>query len=75
MTQRTANKKLLKCAYAAYNTQDLEGLLAVVSEDADWPGGPSTFRRLRGHAAVRAYWTEQWSQTRTHDEPVGGPGL
>jgi len=70
VTQLTADELLLRSAYAAYNAQDLVGLLSVVNEDVDWPGGPRTPRRLRGHIAVRAYWTEQWSQTRTHDEPV-----
>lgn len=58
---------LLLQAYAAHNRRDLEALLALVSDDVDWPDDP---RRLDGKAQVCAYWTEQWSRTRTHDQPV-----
>ena len=61
-------RELLLRAYAAYNAQDLEALLARVSDDVDWPDGSD---RLHGKQAVRTYWTEQWRRTRTHDEPVG----
>lgn len=54
-------------AYAAYNTQDVEALLATLSDDIDWPDGAA---RLRGKEAVHAYWTEQWTRVRAHDEPV-----
>ncbi len=64
---RTDHRELLTRAYAAYNAQDVEALLACVSDDVDWPDGA---RRLHGKAQVRSYWTEQWTRTRTHDEPV-----
>ncbi|HEX7462806.1 MAG TPA: nuclear transport factor 2 family protein [Dermatophilaceae bacterium] len=63
----SAEEELLSGAYLAYNRQDLDGLLALVSEDVDWPDGSS---RLRGRAAVRAYWSDQWTRTRSHDQPV-----
>ncbi len=56
---------LLREAYAAYNTQDVDRLLAVLSDNVDWPEGSN---RLHGKAAVRAYWLDQWSRIRTHDE-------
>jgi ketosteroid isomerase-like protein len=62
-----AAEQLLARAYAAYNRQDLDGLLALVSDDVDWPDGS---HRLRGRAAVTAYWTQQWTRVRTHDRPV-----
>ena len=61
-------RELLTRAYAAYNAQDVEGLLAKVSDDVDWPDGE---RRLHGKEQLRSYWAEQWTRTRTHDEPVG----
>ncbi len=63
----TAEQELLRRAYAAYDDGDLDALLALVSEDVDWPDGT---RRLRGAAAVRAYWTQQWSEIDPHVEPV-----
>ena len=65
--QPTPETELLRAAYAAYNRQDSEALLALVSEDVDWPDGSA---RLHGKAELRAYWTRQWTVTRTHDEPV-----
>lgn len=53
-------------AYAAYNTQDVEALLATLSDDIDWPDDAA---RLHGKAAVHAYWAEQWTRVRAHDEP------
>ena len=61
-------RELLTRAYAAYNAQDVEGLLAKVSDDVDWPDGE---RRLHGKEQLRSYWAEQWTRMRTHDEPVG----
>ncbi len=61
------DRRLLARAYAAYNRQDLDALLALVSDDIEWPDGPRT---LHGRAQVRTYWGDQWSRTRTHDEPV-----
>ena len=61
------NKERLLAAYAAYNRQDGDALLALVSEDVDWPDGSAW---LHGKAELRAYWTRQWAVTRTHDEPV-----
>lgn len=58
---------LLLEAYAAYNRQDVGRLLALVSEDVDWPDGVN---RLRGRAALKAYWLDQWNRTRIHDQPV-----
>jgi len=60
-------KELLAEAYTAYNPQDVDSLLALVSDYVDWPDGSS---RLRGKAAVRVYWTDQWTRTHTHDRPV-----
>ena len=66
-TGSLTNRALLLEAYAAYNRRDSDALLALVSEDVDWPDGSA---RLHGKAELRAYWTHQWAVTRTHDEPV-----
>jgi ketosteroid isomerase-like protein len=62
-----ADRDLLLRAFAAYNAQDAEGLLDLVSDDVDWPDGS---RRLQGQVALRGYWTAQWLRTRTHDQPL-----
>jgi len=38
-----------------------------VSDDVGWPNGSE---RLYGKAAIYAYWADQWTRTRTHDQPV-----
>ncbi len=64
-----ARRDLLRRAYAAYNAQDAAALAELVGDDVDWPDGGDG--RLHGRAEVHAYWTEQWTRTRTHDEPLG----
>ncbi len=60
------HQDLLLRAYAAYNTQDMDVLLATLSDDIDWPDDAT---RLHGKAAVRAYWAEQWTRVRADDQP------
>lgn len=74
MTARTqqggdARHDLLRRACAAFNAQDADGLLALVSDDVDWPDG--TGARLHGRARLHDYWTQQWTRTRTRDEVTG----
>lgn len=61
---------LLRAAYAAFNARDIDAAVALMTADVSWPkafkGG-----RAEGIAAVRAYWTEQWTEIDPHVEPVG----
>ena len=61
--------KLLKAAYAAFNARNIDAALATMTPDVSWP---KAFKGgfVRGHQAVRAYWTEQWSEIDPHVEPV-----
>ena len=61
------HRELLANAYAAYNRRDVDGLLELLTDDVNWPNGDA---RLVGKAAVRQYWLDQFTDTRTHDEPV-----
>ena len=51
----------LRSLYDTFNARDLDGLLAAMTGDVDWPnaweGG-----RLHGRDAVREYWIRQWAQ-------------
>ena len=55
------HERLLRAMYDAFNARDIDAALAGSHPDVDWPnafeGG-----RVRGHDAVRAYWTRQWAQ-------------
>jgi hypothetical protein len=47
------HRELLLQAYAAYNSQDVEALVALISDDVDWPD--DDIGRLHGKDEVRAY--------------------
>jgi ketosteroid isomerase-like protein len=61
--------ELLRAAYAAFNSRDIDAALATMAPDVVWPkaflGGFA-----RGHQEVRAYWTKQWSEIDPHVEPT-----
>jgi hypothetical protein len=56
-------------AYAAFNTRDVDAALAFMASDLAWP---RAFKGgfVQGQQAIRAYWTEQWSEINPHVEPV-----
>lgn len=60
---------LLRAAYAAFNARDIDAALATMTPDVAWP---MAFKGgfVRGPEAIRAYWTEQWSEINPHVEPV-----
>jgi ketosteroid isomerase-like protein len=58
--------ELVRRMYAAYNGRDAESLLALLTEDVDWPDGPV---RMHGKDQLRDYWLRQWTRVRPHDEP------
>jgi hypothetical protein len=61
--------KLLRAAYTAFNTRDIDAALATMSSDVTWP---KAFKGgfARGPEEVRAYWTEQWTEINPHVEPT-----
>ena len=62
--------EILRRAYEAFNARDIEGALALMDPDVDWPNGMEGGRE-HGHDAVRAYWTRQFSMIDAHVEPLG----
>ena len=61
-------ESLIRGAYAAFNARDIDGALALMQPDVDWPNGMEGGREL-GHEAVRAYWTRQFGLIDSHVEP------
>ena len=61
--------ELLRAAYVAFNARDIDAALVLMTPDVAWP---KAFKGgfVRGPEAVRAYWTEQWSEINPHVEPV-----
>ncbi len=61
---------LLRAAYRAFNTRDVEAAVVLMHEDVDWPnaweGG-----RVHGRDAVRDYWQRQFESISSEVEPEG----
>ena len=64
------SEELLRRAYGAFNARDIEGALALMHPDVDWPNGMEGGRVL-GRAAVREYWTRQFEVIDSRVEPEG----
>ena len=60
---------LIARAYAAFNRRDIDGALALMSENVSWPKA-SEGGRVVGKEDIRAYWTRQWDEFDPHVEPI-----
>lgn len=47
--------------YAAFNERDVDGTLAFMSEEVNWPKASEGGRAL-GKRAIREYWARQWAE-------------
>lgn len=65
----SAETELLKRAYTTFNARDMEGALATMQPDVEWPNGMEG-GTVHGHEGVRAYWTRQWGMINPHVDPV-----
>lgn len=64
-----SRKELLATVYAAFNRRDMDGVLALMRHDVDWPNGMEG-GRVHGREEVRAYWRRQWGMIDPHVEPT-----
>ncbi len=60
---------LIDQAYSAFNRRDIDGALALMSENVNWPKA-SEGGRVVGKEGIRAYWTRQWTEFDPHVEPI-----
>ena len=65
-----SDQGLLLKVYRAFNTRDIDTVLASMSAEVDWPNGWEG-GRIYGREGVRDYWTRQWAAIDPHVEPVG----
>ncbi len=63
------NESLIAQAYSAFNRRDIDGALAIMGANVDWPKA-SEGGRVVGKEEIRAYWTRQWAEFDPHVEPV-----
>jgi hypothetical protein len=62
-------KTLIERAYSAFNKRDIDGALALMTEDVSWPKA-SEGGKVVGKQQIRAYWTRQWGEFDPHVEPL-----
>jgi hypothetical protein len=60
---------LIAQAYSAFNQRNIDGALALMSENVSWPKA-SEGGRVVGKQEIRAYWTRQWQEFDPHVEPI-----
>lgn len=60
---------IIEQAYSAFNRRDVNGALALMTEDVSWPKA-SEGGKVRGKEEIRAYWTRQWREFDGHVEPL-----
>ena len=69
MTTAADREQFLTEMYRAFNERDIDGALANLAPEVDWPNGWEG-GRLHGRAAVRAYWQRQWAEIDPRVEPT-----
>lgn len=62
-------RTLIEQAYTAFNKRDIDGALALMTDDVSWPKA-SEGGRVAGKEEIRAYWTRQWSEFDPHVRPL-----
>ena len=65
----TETKTLIAQAYYAFNNRDIDGALALMTEDVTWPKA-SEGGKVVGKEEIRAYWTRQWGEFDPHVAPL-----
>ena len=65
----TGHAETLKRLYERFNAKDIDGVLAMLTEDVVWANGMDG-GYVRGHEGIREYWTRQWAIVDPHVEPL-----
>ncbi len=60
---------LIAQAYSAFNDRNVDGALALMTENVNWPKA-SEGGMVVGKEEIRAYWTRQWKEFNPHVEPI-----
>jgi hypothetical protein len=62
-------KTLIEQAYSAFNNRNIDGALALMTQDVSWPKA-SEGGKVVGKEEIRAYWTRQWGAFDPYVEPL-----
>ena len=63
------DEQMIRQIYDRFNARDMEAVLAKLADDVAWANGMEG-THVHGPAAVRAYWSHQWSVIDPHVDPV-----
>jgi hypothetical protein len=66
-------RTIIEQAYSAFNKRDIDGVLALMTHDVSWPRA-AVGDKIVGKEAIRAYWTQQWTEVDPHVEPLAMTG-
>ena len=64
-----ADTETIEQAYSAFNKRDIDGALALMTQDVSWPKA-SEGGNVVGKEDIRGYWTRQWGEFDPHVEPL-----
>ena len=62
-------RTVIRQAYSAFNKRDIDGALALMTQDVSWPKA-SEGGKVIGKEEIRAYWTRQWGEFDPSVEPL-----
>ena len=62
-------KAIVEQAYIAFNKRDIDGALALMTQDVRWPKA-SEGGKVVGKEGIRAYWTRQWGEFDPYVDPL-----
>jgi hypothetical protein len=62
-------KTMIEQAYSAFNKRDIDGALALMTQDVSWPKA-SEGGKVIGKEEIRDYWARQWGEFDPHVEPL-----
>ena len=66
----TPYHELIRKAYNAFNTRNIDEALSTMQPDVQWSkaweGG-----YISGHEEIKKYWTRQWTEINPNVKPVG----
>src|SRR5262245_62150263 len=63
------SRTLIEQAHSAFNKRDIDGALALMTQDVSWPKA-SEGGRVVGKEEIRAYWVRHWGEYDPHVEPL-----
>jgi hypothetical protein len=63
------HEDLIKNAYAAFNSRDIDTVLTMLHPDVHWANGWES-GYVAGHEELRNYWIRQWKEVDPNVEPT-----